>query len=120
MKHSFSALTSTAFFCVLPLNVFKGTAKSSVFFIENGGSLKTCWENRARFYFPARSQQDFLASDFHFHPGYSMQLTTGARNNKLWTSTAFHTIDARKLSKKPDRVILALKLALIQQRNIAA
>ena len=50
---------------------FQGKAKSSVFFAENGGSLKTCWENWAQFYFPARSQQDFLASDFHFHTGYS-------------------------------------------------
>ena len=60
------------FFCIPQLNVFKGTAKSSVFFVENSGSLKYCWENRARFYFSARSQQNFLASDFPFHAGYSM------------------------------------------------
>ena len=54
------------FFCILRLNVFKGSAKSSIFFVENGGPLKTCWESRARFYFSVRSQQNFLASDFLF------------------------------------------------------
>ena len=65
--HAFFALTSVAFFCILRLNIFKVTARSLVFFIENDGVLKICWQSKARFYFPARTQQDFLDADFHFH-----------------------------------------------------
>ena len=108
MTHLFSVLTLPAFFCILRQNIFKGGAQSSVFFIENGGSLKTCWKNKARFYFSARTQQVFLAADFHFHTGCSVQFLTGARNTESWTCATFHTIDARKLCKKRDRVIPAI------------
>ena len=36
VTHLFFALTSVTFFCILRLNIFKGTAKSLVFVVENG------------------------------------------------------------------------------------
>ena len=81
VTHLFFALTlAVFFFCILRLNIFKAAVKSLVFFVEDGGVQKTCWHNRAWFYFPVKTQLDFLDTDFCSHTDWSTQMTTGDRN----------------------------------------